>query len=153
MAASACGEPAQLQLLGGEPEPPCNSSAGYLRVGFTARPILTACDPLPSSADDASVAPSTVAEAEARCDAIKPAGKCGGFLFQPSGAAGPSSPAVTMCKAGTFQAGTPNASSPIGYPRGGIDASGLIGGMGGGNHDAGLWALRSVAPLPTPSES
>eukprot|EP01043_Picozoa_sp_COSAG02_P038489 COSAG02_NODE_2973_length_7635_cov_7.444400_4_plen_780_part_00 len=143
---------------GGSREPPCNSTIGYTRVGYTARPILTACDLLPASSQavtDAS--PSTVADAEAHCDAIEPPGTCGGFLYQASNDAG-TPPVVTMCKPGTFQSGVPNKTSPIGYPRGGLDASGLIGGMGGGNHDSGpegdyaffgdgAWFAYALAPV------
>ena len=71
---------------------------------------------------------------------VTPAGSCGGFLFRSPAvrsalaAAGVgAAPPVTYCKPGTFQSGTPNATSAVGYPRGGLDASGLIGGMGGGN--------------------
>ena len=119
-----------------------SSSAGYRRVGFSANPILTACDPLPSAASDSSARdpPTTVKEAEAQCAALTPAGSCGGFLFRSPAvrsalaAAGVgAAPPVTYCKPGTFQSGTPNATSAVGYPRGGLDASGLIGGMGGGN--------------------
>jgi hypothetical protein len=144
------------QQLGGSPEPPCNGTMGYVRVGYTARPILTACDALPSVAEDAANAlPTTIAEAAARCDAIKPSGSCGGFLYRGDNSSGA---VVTMCKPGTFQSGMPNATTPIGYPRGGLDASGLIGGMGGGNHDAGpegdyaffgdgAWFAYALAPV------
>ena len=119
-----------------------SSSAGYRRVGFSPNPVLTACDPLPSAASDSSARdpPTTVKEAEAQCSALTPAGSCGGFLFRSPAvrsalaAAGIGvAPPVTFCKPGTFQSGTPNATSAVGYPRGGLDASGLIGGMGGGN--------------------
>ena len=51
------------------------AAARYVRVGYTARPILTACDALPAiAAGGAGAAPSTVAEAEAACDAVKPPG-------------------------------------------------------------------------------
>ena len=112
-----------------------SSSAGYRRVGFSANPVLTACDPLPSAGSDSSAwdPPTTVKEAEAKCAALTPAGSCGGFLFRSPAVRSALAPAVTFCKPGTFQSGTPNASSAVGYPRGGLDASGLIGGMGGGN--------------------
>ena len=119
-----------------------SSSAGYRRVGSSANPVLTACDPLPSAASDSSARdpPTTIKEAEAQCAALTPAGSCGGFLFRSPAvrsalaAAGVgAAPPVTYCKPGTFQSGTPNATSAVGYPRGGLDASGLIGGMGGGN--------------------
>jgi hypothetical protein len=67
--------------------------------------------------------------------ARSPKGSCGGFLFQSTDDKDEAAaPVVTLCQPGTFQAGVPNATSPVGYPRGGIDASGLIGGMGGADN-------------------
>ena len=130
------------------------AALGNWSSAYRPNPALGSCDALPDQATLPQPAASA-ASAAAACTAARPTFSCGGFVLNSNGTA-------TLCKPGTFQAvavAPPDAAASVGHPRGGNDASGLIGGMGGGNHDAGpegdyaffgdgAWFAYALAPVP-----
>ena len=123
---------------------PTNSTdIGYPRSSYSPNPVLGTCDLLTPQPKFPAGAAVTVAAAEELCDAL-PNGACGGFTFVSASTAAaraqeslldvPAAASASFCHPGTWGTLTPNSTTAVGYPRGGVDASGLIGGMGGGNH-------------------